>query len=216
MHAHEARRIELRLERAQPLALQVRVLAEMQPHVIPVRLRPIQLRGLAEDDLAGRGADGKALEMLRAFAQRADQLRDARITPAGRPARQLRPRAIDGPGKAIGVKRLEQIIQRVHLEGAQRVLIERRHEHHHRRRVRVELLQHREAVAARHLHVEKENVGPHAAHGGDRLGAALAAGHHLAIALRAQQRFHPRPGQGLVIGNHNAEAAGHVSISTDS
>ena len=69
MHAHEARWIELRFERAQPLTLQMRLLAEMEPHVVPVRLRPVELRGLAENDLAGRGADGKALEMLRTFAQ---------------------------------------------------------------------------------------------------------------------------------------------------
>ena len=55
-------------------------------------------------------------------------------------------------------ERLQQIVDRLHLEGADRVLVVGGREHDVRRRPR-ERLQHLEAVHARHLHVEEDEVG---------------------------------------------------------
>ena len=52
---------------------------------------------------------------------------------------------------------LQQVIDRLHLEGADRILVVCRREHHVRRR-RAERLQDLEAVHARHLHVEKHEI----------------------------------------------------------
>ena len=67
--------------------------------------------------------------------------------------------ALQGILETLAVERLKQIIQGVHLEGAQGELDVGRHENDGGHGRAVEPFQHAEAVQFRHLHVEKDQIG---------------------------------------------------------
>ena len=82
--------------------------------------------------------------------------------------------AIDRGGEAVGAERLQQVVDGVHVEGADGVLIERGHEHDGH--VAADQLQHLEAVELRHLHVEDQQVRPQVRHGLHRFESVRALG----------------------------------------
>ena len=118
---------------------------------------------------------------------------------------QARDRAGDGGVEARLAERLHHVVERVDLEGAQGVLVERGHEHDAARHVGAQRLEHREAVAARHLHVEEQQVGPQAAHDRDGLVPRRRLAHHLDRGLVREQRAHRVAGHRLVVRDHRAE-----------
>ena len=92
---------------------------------------------------------------------------------------QPRQRAGHGGVEARAAERLEHVVERVHLERAHRMLVERGHEHHAARHVLAQRFEHAEAVPARHLHVEEQEVGPEPPHQLHRLLARRRLAHHL-------------------------------------
>ena len=60
--------------------------------------------------------------------------------------------------KSLRIDRLQQVIERAHLEGPQRVLIVRGDEDDHRHLLRPDRLQHLEPVGARHLDVQEDEI----------------------------------------------------------
>src|SRR5215212_4426908 len=67
-------------------------------------------------------------------------------------------RAGEGVVEPLSLERLEQIVERVDLEGAQRVLVEGGHEHHRGHPLGAHFGDHPEAVEVGHLDVEKDQV----------------------------------------------------------
>ena len=72
----------------------------------------------------------------------------ARLQPHARPRQRL--------GQPLLAERLQQVVHRVHLERAQRVLVVGGREDH--RHLTADQLQHLEAVQLRHLHVEEHQI----------------------------------------------------------
>ena len=66
-------------------------------------------------------------------------------------------RPLQRGGQTLGAERLQQVVDGVHVEGAQRVLIVGGDEHHGD--VAADQLEHLEPVELRHLHVEQQQVG---------------------------------------------------------
>ena len=74
-------------------------------------------------------------------------------------ALQLLLRAGEGLAEALAVERLEQVVDRVHVERAQRVAVVGGDEDDERHLVGADRVDHVEAVGAGHLHVEEHQVG---------------------------------------------------------
>ena len=111
------------------LAQQVRFLARVQPHVVPSRIDPVDFRGPEKHD-AARILDHEALGRFCASG-----VGGRRATPAAEAAHRRGPAAHPScasaalswhdrvPPETFAIERLEQVVERVHLEGAQRVLV---------------------------------------------------------------------------------------------
>ena len=65
----------------------------------------------------------------------------------------------NGTAEPFQVVRLEEVVECVHFERTERVLIERRHEHDRGKNFRVERANYVEPGAFRHLDVEKHHIG---------------------------------------------------------
>ena len=102
-------------------------------------------------------------------------------------------------------ERLHHVIERVHLEGPMRVLTVRRHQHHTGRQVVSERFQNAEAVAIRHLDVEKEQVGASGPNDLDRLSSVRGLSHHLDGCDVVQQRTYGLPRRRLVVDDDGAD-----------
>ena len=109
--------------------------------------------------------------------------------------------------EALAVERLEQVVERVDVEGAQRVVIEGGHEDDERHARGADGFDDFEAAGAGHLHVEKDEVRLQASDGVDRVGAGGALGDELQPVFRREQRAQPLAGQRLVVGDEDAHLA---------
>ena len=63
--------------------------------------------------------------------------------------------------KALGAERLQQVVERVDLEGVQRVFVVRGDEHHGRPALGIERSRQRDAVHFRQVDVEEHQIGRH-------------------------------------------------------
>lgn len=113
-------------------------------------------------------------------------------------------------GEALVIERLEQVVERVHLEGLEGIGVVRGDEDDGGGEGGAHLAQHLEAVHARHLHVQEEHVHRVLAQGLHRLGAAGALAHHLDFGVRREQRQEPLPGDALVVHHQHAHGGGHL------
>src|SRR5258708_33675131 len=91
------------------------------------------------------------------------------------------------------IKRLEQVVDGVHVEGTHGILIKRRSKNDLRHAIGVvlleQLLEHGKAVQSRHLNIQKDYVRMMSANQVDRLDAILALGDDLNSSLGVQQVF---------------------------
>ena len=94
----------------------------------------------------------------------------------------------------------------MHLEGAHRVLVVGRDEHHGH--VALEELQHLEPREPRHLDVEKQQVGVELGRGPDRLEPVGALRHDLDFRVRREVLAQERPGRLLVVDDRDTQRAG--------
>ena len=116
----------------------------------------------------------------------------------------LRARALERFLEARLIERLEQEVERVDLERANRVSVVRRDEDDRRQARRIEILDDLEAVHARHLHVEEDEVGLRAL---DRLDGARsvgADGDDLDVGLHLEERLDAVASKLFVVHDHGA------------
>ena len=105
--------------------------------------------------------------------------------------------------QTLRAERLQQVVDRVHLECAQRVLVVRGDEDH--RHVAADQLQHLEPIQLRHLHVEEQQVGRELRHRLHRLEAVGALRHDLDVRFGGEELAEHRAGQRLVVHDGNAQ-----------
>ncbi len=117
---------------------------------------------------------------------------------------RFRPR--QRPEKTRVIERLEQVIERFHLERLDCIFVVSRHENHRGRCIAAEALQNVEAIASRHLHVEEEKARFALPHSLDRLRARAALAHNRDLGIARKQRRNVRARQRLVIHDQSCES----------
>jgi len=162
----------------------------------------------------GAGAAGVAPFAGAAHALHVQHLREQRDQPLARLHRRgpcmMVARALEGALEALRRHRLEQVVERVHLERADRVLVEGRDEDDRRHPRRPARVDHREPVHPRHLHVEEEQVDVLALEHRERLRPVAALRHELGVRLRADEALEAAPRERLVVGDRDADRHGQA------
>ena len=120
------------------------------------------------------------LQVLRGGLERFQQGRQARGQVAGLPAFHLVLGPLEGFLEAFPVEGLQQVIEGVHLEGAQGVVVVGG--------ASVHSAQHGEAVHLGHLHVEEQQVRRVLLDGGHSLAPIGALADNLDVAVGGEQR----------------------------
>ena len=119
--------------------------------------------------------------------------------------------ALERVGEPRLVHRLHQIVDRVRLEGAQRMVRISGDEDEQRRLHLHQALDHREAVEARHLDVEEDEIGLVGLDRADRLAAVRAGVDDLDILMRLEAELQPLDGERFVVDQDGAY--GHFGSS---
>jgi hypothetical protein len=110
---------------------------------------------------------------------------------------------VDRLGQTLAAAGLEQVVDRVLLEGAHGVMVVGGHEDHGR--TRVETAQEVEPVLARHLDVEQQQVDPLRCQSLARLDGRGGLADHGDAADLLEHPPQPRPGEALVVHDQDAE-----------
>lgn len=116
----------------------------------------------------------------------------------------LRARAGQRIAEAIAIEGLQKIIDRMDVERAERVAVERGHEDHERHAIGSDRVDHVEPRAARHLHVEEDQARAELLDRGDRgaaVGALLDDGDP---GLIGEQHAQPLTSKRFVVGDHHS------------
>ena len=106
------------------------------------------------------GVGLRRLRLLFHQPQQSIQLRPVSATRRLGRSSQPRLRLLDRLHHPLSIERLQQIIDRIHLERAHSILVERRRKHHlgNRHLAVQQLLQHAKSVQTRHLNIQKHQV----------------------------------------------------------
>ena len=120
--------------------------------------------------------------------------------------------AIERLLEPLAAERLEQVVERVHVERAEGELVVGRHEHDRRHPLGSHGGDDAEAVELGHLHVEEDEVGPVPLDRAHRFGAAGTGGDHLHVGLLAEQRRQPLARHRLIVRDDRAYLV-HAEIS---
>ena len=202
--ADEAVRIEPRLHRRHRLAEEIGIALHMQPHVVPCGVHPVDFVRADEEDPAARFHDQPIRRMglvrLEILHHREEPLAEV----AGALAFQPLARAIQRAQEPRAVERLQQVVERVDLEGPQRVLVVGRREDHHRDALRREGAYDAKPIHDGNLHVEEHELGLEPLDGRERLGAIRTLPHDLDVGLLLQQREHALARHRLVVDYQGA------------
>src|SRR5204863_6732057 len=113
----------------------------------------------AEEEQASAGLDDESIGPRLIASEILDQRQQPAADLAAVLPLDLLARALERIAEAIAIERLQEVIERPHLEGAKRVLIVRRYEDDQRHLLGADGLNHLEAVHLRHLDVEEHEVG---------------------------------------------------------
>ena len=106
-------------------------------------------------------------------------------------------------------QRLQQVVERVRIEGVDRIPVESSHEDDHRHAGLRDAAQHLESVDARHLDVEEHEVRRVARDRVDRLAPVCALVDDLEVTECAQAELESAPRERLVVDDDGAYRPGH-------
>ena len=188
------------------LAEEVPLGTDVQLDVVAGRFNPVDLVRAHEKD-ASAGFDDEPLETLRGRLQILNELEQASLEISVRAPLELLTGSPERLREPISIERLEQVVERVHVERAQRVVVERRHEDDERHPLRPDGLDDLETVGAGHLHVEKDQVWLKPPDRVDRVSAVRALGDDFEPVFAGQQRPQPLARQRFVLRDQHANPA---------
>ncbi len=123
MDPDELLRIELRFEVGHRVPNQMRLFADVQAHIIARGFTPVDVGGADEVDAAA-GLDDQPIDAGLAAADFRNQGEQLPAEAGRLPLRELVAGVRERRLEALGTEGLEQVVERVDLEGAQRVLVE--------------------------------------------------------------------------------------------
>src|SRR5687768_13361159 len=167
MDPHEAAGIEELLEIRQRLLLEIALTSHLDRDVVVLRLDVVDL--LDRDDVHVRAVtDEDSAKRRPAGLRLRNQSLNRRMLPRAYPGA----RAIERFREALAAERLQEIVDRVHVESANGEAVEGRDENDGN--VPADQFEDVEAVQLRHLHVEQQQIGltlHHRLHGLEAVGA---------------------------------------------
>ena len=158
VNAQETTRVQTLLERTQRLAQHVHLASDVQLRVVVGTLDPIQVACRNDDDLPDLAHDQASNTLRAVWRDAIEERHDLRAVIRVASTPRMCADALDGLGKALARDWLEQVVHRVHLERADRVLVVRRGEDDGRKRIDLERLDELEPCHAGHLHVDEQGV----------------------------------------------------------
>ena len=180
--------------------------ALVQQRVVAVGLDPVDRGGEDEVDAIAL-ADREAGQ--RPSRRRAPGSSQQRAEPQSQLPLALEPQplagAVERGDQPLVLEGLEQVIQGVALEGADRVAIVGGDEDHRGHHVRAQRLDHLEAVQLGHLHVEEDHLGAEAPDEPDRRVALAALARHLDLRIVLEGDADAVPRQGLVVDDQHPD-----------
>ena len=118
---------------------------------------------------------------------------------------------VHGRREPVLVDRLHQIIDRLRVERAERMLVECGDEHEQRRLDVHQPLDHRKSVEPRHLDVEEDEVGLVGLDLADRFASVGGGRDYLDIVMRLQSQLQALRREGLVVDQNGPD--GHQALS---
>src|SRR5262249_30419803 len=162
--AHKLRRIESSFQVIHLFAKQMRFAPRVQLRVIPVCFDEIDLLNFQQHH-PSRRLDHQprqvTLLLVRTFAFALAILEQSKQTLAqlvDLARRNLRLRPLQCPRKSLVVKRLQKVVERMNLEGFQRILVECSNKDDGLNLFGSNSSKHIEAIHLRHLNVEKDEI----------------------------------------------------------
>ncbi len=154
---------------------------------------------------AGAARD-EFLRVELAGAGDAREQRDQLLAVLQRPAlRELVAHVRERALEPLVHQRLQQVVERVRVEGVDRVAVEGGHEYDHRHAGLRDAAQHLESVDARHLDVEEHEVRRVRGDRVDRLAPVRALRDDLEVVESAQAELEPAPRERLVVDDDCAD-----------
>ena len=118
-------------------------------------------------------------------------------------------RPIERLAQAGFIDRLQQVVDRVHLECAHRIFVVGGHERDQRQVVLLEQAHHADAVKLRHLQIQQRQIRPFPLDRRQGLLARLGLGHHHDVFEGAQERGEKRSRRPFIVGDDDAETGAH-------
>jgi hypothetical protein len=111
--------------------------------------------------------------------------------------------------------RLEHVVERVHLEGFNRMLVMCRHEHDWRHSIRTDRADDVESVEFRHLYVEEHKVGAERSDAIDCGLTVATLGDDLDVAAIFEERSQVPPGDRFIVDDDGADpGVGHAPTAS--
>ena len=111
---------------------------------------------------------------------------------------------LEGGLKALPAEWLQQVVEGLHVKGANRVLVIGGDEHGRRHPIDADGLDHLEAVHARHLQIEKHQVRRRLANVIDGFFAGRRGAGQFDARFRGEQRHQALAGHRLIVGHQDA------------
>ncbi len=184
--------------------------ADVQSDVVLRRFDPLHLLDGHEDGALAR-SDGETLEPLGRVRDRVEHGPHLSGVLLLRHSAQPAGGTVERQGEALLRDRFEQVVHRRNLEGPDGVLVVRRDEDHRGHALCPDGVDHREAIDARHLHVEQHEIRLPVLNQRDRLAPVSRRQHGLDARLMIEQQLHAVPRQRLVV--HHEDRQRHGSSS---
>ena len=203
MHSQEVRRVEAGLQFAHGLAQDVGFAAAVQADVVIGGLDPVDLFKLDEDD-AAVVAHGDAVGGALVLREALHQFEESRIGAPRPLLAQAHFGALQRVEEAAPVERFQQIIERVHFEGADRVVFISGGEDDQRAQLR-QCFKHFKAIEFGHLDVEEQDIRACLRQHGDRLRAVGAFTDDFTFLLQREQPADASPRQPLIVHDQHFE-----------
>jgi hypothetical protein len=183
----------------------------VQAYVVALGLDPVDLLRPDEDAAVARGHH-QPLQVAAPPAHLLQQRPQPAVQVASRLLADPLARAVQRRLEALVVEGLQQVVQRLRLEGAQGELVVGGDEDHYGHTAGADRPEHVEAVDLRHLDVQEEQVRRRLLDHPDRFPAVRALGDDLHVPGLREQAADAPARQRLVVHDHGADR--HADLSS--
>src|SRR5690349_3264535 len=211
MDARKLLRIELTFHAPDGFAEQVRLLPDVQPHILTFGFDPVNLFGFQEES-STTGFDYQTLGVTRSglqlFQQGKRLLVEISSSLVGQPGFCALKRLFE----TAAIERLHQVVDGRHFKSAKRILIICCDKNYKRDASRREGLEHIEAIDLRHLDIEKHKIRSAGTDRLDRLFAVRAVAENFDLGVARKHSPDLPPGKRLIVDDDSANAfwCGHA------